>query len=106
MARTVIKRAASSPSPVAARPVGRPSARTKVLDAALELMLEGGVESLTFDALAERAGVSKGGVLYHFPSREELARAIREYVRERYRAARHEATETLPEGPARALKGW
>lgn len=77
-----------------------------LLDTALELILEGGVESLTYEALAERSGLSKGGVLYHFPSRDDLVRAIREHVRERYRAARRESTERLPEGPSRELKGW
>lgn len=86
--------------------LGRPSARTAILDIAVKLIQEQGVEALTFEGLAERAGVTKGGVLYHFPNREALNRAVREYVRERYRTARRESTERLPSGPSRNLKGW
>ena len=86
--------------------MGRPSARNALIECAIELILEGGVEALTYEGLAERSGLSKGGVLYHFPSREELNKAVRDYVRERYRAARREAANNLPEGPSRELKGW
>jgi|HigsolmetaAR203D_1030402.scaffolds.fasta_scaffold00138_32 AcrR family transcriptional regulator len=40
-----------------------------------------GADALTFDRLAERAGLSKGAVLYHFPSKDALlARLVEEYV--------------------------
>ncbi|MBY5406682.1 TetR/AcrR family transcriptional regulator [Rhizobium leguminosarum] len=86
--------------------LGRPSARRELLDVAIELIMEGGVEALTFEGLASRSGFSKGGILYHFPNRDELNRAVREHVREKYRAARFEATESLPDTPSKALKGW
>ncbi|WP_084801295.1 TetR/AcrR family transcriptional regulator [Bradyrhizobium sp. Ec3.3] len=87
-------------------PIGRPSARSALLDVALDIILDEGVEGLTFEGLAARSGLSKGGVLYHFPNRDELNKAVRLHVRDRYRAARREATESLPEGPSRELKGW
>ena len=87
-------------------PVGRPSARSALLDVALDIILDEGVDGLTFEGLSARSGISKGGVLYHFPNRDELNKAVRLHVRERYRAARHEATDRLPEGPSRELKGW
>lgn len=37
---------------------GRPSMKAVLLDAALDLVAEGGVQSLTFEALAERTGRS------------------------------------------------
>jgi AcrR family transcriptional regulator len=86
--------------------VGRPSARAALLDVALDIIRERGVGAVTYEALADRSGLSKGGVLYHFPNREEMNRAIREHVRSRYRDARHAATEALPESPSRNLKGW
>src|SRR5215467_7971686 len=97
-------RATAAPR-VRAKP-GRPSARAKLLQAALDLVLEGGAEALTYESLSQRSGLSKGGVLYHFPSREAMNKAIREHVRQQYRAARRAETEALPEGPSRALKGW
>ncbi|WP_165496706.1 TetR/AcrR family transcriptional regulator [Haematobacter massiliensis] len=98
-----------SKSPTQGRPVrrrGRPSSRADLLDKALELILERGVEGLSFDSLAQHSGISKSGVIYHFPNREELNRAVRAHVRQRYLQARHEATESLPDSKTKALMGW
>jgi len=43
-----------------------------MLDAFEQLVTTGGERAATFDAVAAAAGVSKGGLLYHFPSRESL----------------------------------
>jgi AcrR family transcriptional regulator len=55
---------------------GRKSSREKILDAAAELVSEIGSGRLTLDAVAERAGLSKGGLLYNFPSKEALLQAM------------------------------
>ncbi len=53
-----------------------------ILDAALALASQMGLEGLSIGALAEGAGMSKSGVFAHFGSREELQIAvIREYHR-------------------------
>jgi AcrR family transcriptional regulator len=49
-----------------------PSARERVLDAAESRLLAGGPSALVLDAVARDAGVSKGGLLYHFPSKTAL----------------------------------
>ena len=43
-------------------------ARERILDAAESVVIEQGVTGMTLDAVAARAKVSKGGLLYHFPS--------------------------------------
>lgn len=48
------------------------SARTRILDAAERIVQAKGVGGLTLDAAAREAGVSKGGLLYHFASKEAL----------------------------------
>jgi AcrR family transcriptional regulator len=53
-----------------------PDARTRLLDAAEAIVAESGVPALTLEAAARRAGVSKGGLLYHFPGKEKLLRAL------------------------------
>ncbi|MGN0062702.1 MAG: TetR/AcrR family transcriptional regulator [Nocardioides sp.] len=53
-----------------------PLAREKVLDAYVALLHAEGERAATMDAVAQRAGVSKGGLLYHFPSKEALAEAV------------------------------
>lgn len=53
-----------------------PAARSKVLDAYISLLCEEGERAATLEATANRAGVSKGGVLYHFASKEALAAGV------------------------------
>ncbi|MBC8098763.1 MAG: TetR/AcrR family transcriptional regulator [Armatimonadetes bacterium] len=50
--------------------------RTRLVDAAIQMMLEDGAKLITLDAVAKRAGVSKGGLLHYFPSKEALIDAI------------------------------
>lgn len=63
---------ASSPAPGPAQS----SARDRVLDAYEELLAEQSERAATLDAVAARAGVSKGGLLYHFASKEALASGV------------------------------
>ncbi|MBL8577299.1 MAG: TetR/AcrR family transcriptional regulator [Mesorhizobium sp.] len=57
-------------------PPGRPSSRDKIVAAAVELSKEVGPGHVSLDAVAQRAGVSKGGLLYNFPSKQKLLEAI------------------------------
>jgi len=43
-----------------------------ILEAAVEVFLEKGYEGASVDAIAKRAGVSKGGFYHHFPNKEIL----------------------------------
>ncbi|MFT4221134.1 MAG: helix-turn-helix domain-containing protein [Microbacterium sp.] len=49
-----------------------PLAREKVLDAFERILVADGERAATMDATARRAGVSKGGLLYHFASKSAL----------------------------------
>ncbi|MCE4024995.1 MULTISPECIES: TetR/AcrR family transcriptional regulator [unclassified Microbacterium] len=53
-----------------------PHARERVLDAYEALLISDGERAATLDAVARAAGVSKGGLLYHFASKDELAAAM------------------------------
>ena len=50
--------------------------RDRILDAALQVIAQAGACRMTLDAVAEAAGVSKGGLLYHFPDKEALLRSL------------------------------
>lgn len=50
--------------------------RQKILAAAAEISRESGPGNLSLDAVAAKAGVSKGGLLYHFPSKTKLLKAV------------------------------
>ncbi|WP_314323005.1 TetR/AcrR family transcriptional regulator [Paenarthrobacter ilicis] len=56
----------------------KPVARDAVLDAYESLLIDVGERAATLDAVAKRAGVSKGGLLYHFPNKEALISALLE----------------------------
>ena len=66
--------------------------------------MEDGAAHLTLDAVAERAGVSKGGLLYHFPSKELLLTAMVDRHMQQVDVQRQEALDTLPPEPGRELK--
>jgi AcrR family transcriptional regulator len=46
--------------------------RIRILDAANRVIQKKGANALTLDAVARQAGVSKGGLLYHFPNKDSL----------------------------------
>src|SRR5437868_5504139 len=50
--------------------------RDRLLDAAERVVVRDGVQNLTLEAVAREAGVSKGGLLYHFHTKSELVIAI------------------------------
>ncbi len=52
--------------------------RTKLLDAAQELMLAKGFVATTVDAICAAAGVTKGSFFHYFQSKEELGKVLLE----------------------------
>ena len=54
-----------------------------MLDALERLLVSGGDRAATLDAVAREAGVSKGGLIYHFPSREAMVEGLLDRLRER-----------------------
>ena len=71
-----------------------PAARDKrnvILDAAETVVATMGVANLTFEEVARVADVSKGGVLYHFPTKEALTEAMIERFISRFDTAVEEA---------------
>lgn len=62
-----------------------PSARDRVLDAYETLLIENGPAGTTLDAVSAAAEVSKGGLLYHFGSKDALAEGLLDRLRERSR---------------------
>jgi AcrR family transcriptional regulator len=46
--------------------------RNRLLDAATEVLLRDGAQALTLEAVAGEARVSKGGLFYHFPTKQAL----------------------------------
>ncbi|WP_327028267.1 TetR family transcriptional regulator [Micromonospora sp. NBC_01740] len=61
----------------------RPSQRTAVLDAAMTLISAEEGANITLDAVARQAGMTKPGLMYHFPTRDALLLAIVEHAARR-----------------------
>lgn len=61
--------------------------RGALLDAAEAVVLRDGAGSLTIDAVAKHAGVSKGGLLYAFATKDALIDAMMRRVVEGYQRA-------------------
>ena len=53
-----------------------PLARERVLDAFESILIADGERTATLEATAKAAAVSKGGLLYHFASKDELAAGL------------------------------
>jgi len=70
-----------------------------ILDAAIDLFIESGFETTPMDAIAEKAGVAKGTLYYHFKSKEGIVDA----VVERFVLEAEAAFEAIVSGPADAL---
>ena len=68
--------------------------RASILDAANRIVLSQGVEHLTLEAAANEAGVSKGGLLYHFPNKEMLIAGMIEHYIQRFMADLHASAKT------------
>ena len=70
--------------------------RANILAAAVQTLQRGGVEGFTLDAVARRAGVVKGLVLYHYASRGRLLRAAASQVAASRSAAIERALASAP----------
>lgn len=63
----------------------RQSKRNSILEAAALIVHNRGTDALTLDAVAEEAKVSKGGLLYHFRSKEALIEGLVLHMNNIYR---------------------
>jgi AcrR family transcriptional regulator len=77
----------------------RDNARESILTAFQELLVETGGPGATLDEVARRAGVTKGGLLYHFASRGALEEALMDRL-EALAADEAAHMSTVPEGAA------
>lgn len=90
------------------RVAGRDADETRriILDAATALIARRGI-GVSLADIADAAGVSKGGLVYHFPSKDELVRAGALDLFARFReAVVREAEREEGEGPGRLARAY
>ncbi|MFN7050657.1 MAG: TetR/AcrR family transcriptional regulator [Gemmobacter sp.] len=77
--------------------------RDRLLDLAEEIVRNGGGSALTIGALAQAAGISKGGVQYSFASKDALVRGLIDRWTDQFDALMGDAT---PEEPIAFVKRY
>ena len=54
----------------------QPKARQVILDAARHIVRERGAGNLTYEELVQQSGLTRGGITYHFPTKDVLLREL------------------------------
>jgi AcrR family transcriptional regulator len=85
-------------SPAAAKPYHHGDLRRVLVEAALQLVSEGGMDAVSVREAARRAGVSPGAPFRHFPSRDALMQAVAEEAQRRFRTEIEAALAASPAG--------
>ena len=80
--------------------------RDRLLDAAEQVVARDGVGNLTLETVARQTGVSKGGLLYHFPSKSALITAVVERIASRCETKQETAVDTDPNAPGAFTRAY
>lgn len=70
--------------------------REAAIEAALTILARDGATKLTIDAVARESGISKGGILHHFRTKDAVLRALIEHEIEQGEARREAYLAQLP----------
>ncbi|MEN3112923.1 TetR/AcrR family transcriptional regulator [Uliginosibacterium paludis] len=80
--------------------------RSQLLSVTLALIVSDGYESVTLDKVAKLAGVTKGGLQYHFASKQALLQGVCDHLREVFEPVFYQALEEEPAGPKRHTRAY
>ena len=69
----------------------RSSSREEILNAALRVVDASGGADITYQSVATEAGLTKAGLMYHFPSKDAMMVAVIEHVIARWQAELQDA---------------
>jgi AcrR family transcriptional regulator len=86
--------------------VRRTGARERILQAGYAIAGQSGVAALTLDAVADRARVSKGGLLYHFGSKDALVAGMVEDLCRTFGDLAAAAAQADPEPAGRSARAY
>jgi AcrR family transcriptional regulator len=77
----------------------KPLARDKIIHAARRIVEARGAAHLTFDELSVESGVTRGGITYHFPTKDALLQHLLEAVMQQWKASEAALTPANVECP-------
>jgi AcrR family transcriptional regulator len=80
--------------------------RQQIFEACSRILINEGLTNLTLDAVAEEAGISKGGLLYHFPNKNLLIDSLFEYHNNIFEERLMELAETEGDQPGAWLRAY
>lgn len=80
--------------------------RSRLLNCAARLIVDHGLSALTLENVAREAGVSKGGLLYHYPGKDALIGGLFEQVVDWFGGQIAAAIETDETSPARFSRAY
>ena len=72
--------------------------RNQIISAAIRCIVESSYSKTTMMKISERAGLSRGATLHHFPSKMDIMRAAVDYLHEKRLQAFRRAIKAIPEG--------
>jgi AcrR family transcriptional regulator len=81
------------------------STRNSIVEAAIKSFVELGYASTTTTAIAERAGLSRGAMLHHFPSKVDIVRAAVDYLHAKRLKAIRKSNAKVPSEGDRVRQG-
>lgn len=80
--------------------------RSQLLQSAADIAIEQGVQAVTMDSVSQHAGVSKGALQYHFPSKLKLLDAVFDEVSEATANALNKVIANDPQGYGRQARAY
>jgi len=80
--------------------------RQQLLDVTAGIILEKGLAGLTLDGVARESGISKGGLLHHFPSKQHLLDALIIDLHQQFRNKWQEQSDADPEEAGKRTRAY
>ena len=82
------------------------STKSRIFEAAAKIIKERTVDEMTLEEVAKEADISKGGLLYHFPSKEQLIEGLVEYYEQLFTQEMKAELEKISDETKRPLSAY
>jgi AcrR family transcriptional regulator len=96
--------AATPPGPAGWQAQKSASTRLQIVESALRCVVDLGYSCTTTTVIAEKAGLSRGAMLHHFPSKIDIVRAAVEHLHSKRLKAFRKAIDKLPRDETRVRR--
>jgi AcrR family transcriptional regulator len=96
--------AVAAPEPAGWQAQKSASTRLQIVESALSCVVDLGYSCTTTTVIAEKAGLSRGAMLHHFPSKIDIVRAAVEHLHAKRLKAFRKAIDRLPRDETRVRR--